>query len=244
MESIIILILFTYPGAAADYLHGIMVQGKQYDKETDAFFRTARDFFLSAVITLSVMAVFCPMRNVPFTLAGAAEALNSGKGLWIFAAMSMIGAAAAAALWTAGNHFALKVSNRHRAKSGKWTMSEIQSVWSSMMTEKDIPFENCALAFYKDGKLLKAGLAHTVSDDYRNDPWAILTWTGTAMADLERPENERSLLINPDHTFINFQNGIHVDVYDGTKFREFISSVVEAHNEEHSAQGAEEQEQV
>ena len=227
MEGIIIMILFTYPGAVADYLHGVMIRGKQYDKPAEGYFRTARDFFLSAIITLAAMAVFCPLRGVPFTLDGAAEALRSGKGLWIFAALTLIGAAIAAGIWTAGNHLAFAAWNKGRVKAGKWTMGETKSTWATMMNDKSIPFDNCALAFYKDGKLIKAGLAYEVSNDYQNDPWAILTWTGTAMEDLERPENERSLLINPDHTFVNFENGMHVDVYDGTRFRKFISEWVE-----------------
>ena len=95
-----------------------------------------------------------------------------------------------------------------------------------MMNDPDIPFNNCALAFYQNGQLLKAGLAKNVSDDCRNDPWAILTWTETAMAELKRPQEERMILISPDHSFVNFENGMVVDVYDGTKFREFISSWV------------------
>lgn len=244
MENIIILILFTYPGAVADYLHSIMIRGKQYDKPAEGYFRTARDFFLSAVITLAVMAVFCPMRGVPFTLDGAAEAMRSGKGLWIFAALTLIGAVVTAFLWTKGNHWRLKVWNHQRARAGKWTMDENKSVWASMMKDKQIPFNNCALAFYKDGKLIKAGIPYQVSDDFQNDPWAILTWTGTAMEDLERPEGERSLLINPDHTFVNFGNGVHVDVYDGTEFRKFISSVVAGECAERSEQGEEVREPV
>jgi len=48
MEEIIILILFTYPGAMADYFHKLMIRGKQYDNDPDEHFRIARDFFLSA----------------------------------------------------------------------------------------------------------------------------------------------------------------------------------------------------
>ena len=228
MESIIILILFTYPGAAADYLHSIMIRGKQYDKPAEGYFRTARDFFLSAIITLVAMALFCPMRSVPFTLDGAAEALHSGKGLWIFAALTLIGAVAAAGIWAAGNECILRARNNCQQNSKKPTISENRSVWASMMTDKDIPFIDGVAAIYKDRKLIRAGMLHNVTDDAQDDPWVILKWTETAEAELQLPVEKRKLLSDPFYSFVNISNGVTVDLYNGKKFGQFIDDYLKS----------------
>ena len=226
MQEIIILILFTYPGAMADYFHSLMASGKQWDNTPDEHFRIARDFFLSAMITLASMAVFCMIRKAEFSLTGVTEALQEGKGLWIYAAISFLIALLTAAAWSAGNRGFLKASNRCRASRGTATIDETKRVWESMMNDPEIPFNKCVMAIYQGNQLIKAGIPHNVSNDVKSDPWAILTWTETAMQDLQRPADERSLLINPDYSFVNLENSMTVDIYEGTKFRDFISAWV------------------
>jgi len=227
MEEIIILILFTYPGAMADYFHKLMIRGKQYDNDPDEHFRIARDFFLSALITLITMLFFCGIRRIDFTLSIVMKELQKGENLWVYGAFSLIAAFVISGVWVVGNKAYLQVTNRGRASRGTATLDETKNVWASMMTDPEIPFRTCALAVYQDGKLIRAGLAHNVSDDYKNDPWAVLTYSDTAKADLERPLEERSILISPEYSFVNIENGIAVDIYDGSRFREFLSSVGE-----------------
>lgn len=234
MENIIIMILFTYPGAMADFIHSRIVEGTQYDHKPEEYFRIARDFFLSAVISIASLWAYCAITGQQFGISAAAEKLRTDDSVWLFAGITIIGAILAAAIWAALDNGKFSLRNTIRQKAGKTTYAKRKSVWESLMTEKDIPFNNCVLAFYQDGKLIKAGMPHTVSDDYKNDPWAILMWPETARMELEKPEGDRTLLRSVSHTFVNFESGITVDVYDATLFRDFISSWKAEPEAEHS----------
>ena len=128
MEEIIILILFTYPGAIADYFHKLMIRGKQYDNEMEEHFRIARDFFLSAIITLMTMILFCRIRNVQFTLQAVADALQKGKNLWIYAPMSLFVSLAVSWVWMQLNKAVLRKVNKCKITRGIPTQDETKSV--------------------------------------------------------------------------------------------------------------------
>ena len=226
MENIIILILFTYPGIMADYFHGLMVRGKQYEKRPEEAIRAARDFFLSAVITVAGMGIFSLITGTGFSLGGIRAALQSGRNLAIYLPISLMLALGAAWIWYAGNRILFWSRNQLRSNQGKSTLGESKSVWKSIFDDPYIDYNNSAFAIYQDGKLIRAGLPIDVSDDMQNDPWAILTWTETARMDLERPTEERTLLINPVASCVNIGNGVTVDIYDGGLMRKFISSWV------------------
>lgn len=232
MENIIILILFTYPGAMADFIHSRIVSGKQYDHKPEEYFRVARDFFLSALISMASIWAYCGITGQKFGISTAVERLKADESIILFMGITIIGAALAAMIWAMWDSGKFGIRNGIRAKSGKTTFAREKSVWKTLMTDADIPFNKCVLAFYQDGKLIRAGIPHTVSDDYEKDPWAILMWTETARMDLERPEEERSLLISPTHSFVNFENGISMDVYDGSAFYDFICEKVEVAEQE------------
>lgn len=224
MENIIILILFTYPGIMSDYFHGLMVKGKQYEKKTEEPIRAARDFFISAVITVAGMGVFSLITRTAFSLSGIRDALQSGRNLAIYLPISLTLALMAALIWYAGNRILFWSRNKLRSNQGKSTIGEGKSVWKSIFDDPDIDYNNSAFAIYQDGKLIRAGLPFDVSDDIQNDPWAILTWTETARMDLEQPAEERTLLITPKYSCVNIGNGVTVDIYDGGLMRKFISS--------------------
>ena len=228
MENIIILILFTYPGIMSDYFHGLMVKGKQYEKKTEEPIRAARDFFISAVITVAGMGVFSLITRTAFSLSGIRDALQSGRNLAIYLPISLTLALLAALIWYSGNRILFWSRNKLRSNQGKPTIDESKSVWASMMKDKNIPFANAVLAFYKDGKLIRAGVAYNVSDDYRNDPWAILYHMETIEEELAREIAGRAMLFHPSHSFVNFESGMVVDIYDGEEIKAYIENWIKS----------------
>lgn len=222
MENIIILILFTYPGAVADYLHGMMIKGKQYDKPAEEYFRIARDFFLSGVISLACGAALCAMFRMPFTMGAIMEALHSGWKLCAFAALTLVGAAATAWIWTAGNKIVLRSRNRRRTQENRPEIAEHKGAWASILAEKPQFMNESIAAVYQDGRLIKAGMTNYLREYSEDEPWITLMWTETTKAELEMPLEKRTLLSDPMYSMVNIENGLVVDLYDGREFGRFI----------------------
>ena len=228
MENIVILILFTYPGIMADYIHDRMTKGKAYNTPTEEPFRTARDFFISAMITVAGMGIFSLVTGEPFSLNGIRTALQSGSRLAVYLPMTLALAAIAAVIWYGADRIRLKAGNSARRKTDRPTIGETESVWTSMMTDRNIPFNEAVLAIYKDRQLIKAGVAYNVSDDYGKDPWAVLYYSDMIEGELARPMKERAMLFSPQYSFVNIENGITVDVYDGKEIKDYIREWVKS----------------
>ena len=241
MESIITLILFTYPGIMADYIHGIIVRGKVYDRKPDEFFRAARDFFISAVLTAVTILPFSRIRGIGYSIQETAKDISGGVGLYTFIGISMMVSAIAAVIWFGLDKITLKTTNKIRKKKYGDTINEVKNVWSSIMKDKWIPYEECVMAVYRDNQLIRAGLTHNVSTDLQEDPGIIMKYTDLAEQQVKLEPGKRTLIDHPVVSYVEPANGIRIDIYDGKKLTDYISDWMKNQKAEFQAEEQESQ---
>lgn len=232
MEDIIILILFTYPGIMADFIHSSMVRNRIFDRKPDEFFRAARDFFLSAAITAATMGPFCAARGIPYSLQATKLEASKGMGLMIFIILSLSASAAAALIWASGERVLLRIRNRRREIRGKDAMSEEKKVWASIRKDPDIPYYKCVMAIYKDGQLIRAGLTHNVSTDLQEDPGILMKYTDLAEQQVKLDPEERTLIDYPVVSYVEAASGIRIDIFDGTKMDRYVNDWLRSQQED------------
>lgn len=222
MENIIILILFTYPGIMADFIHSRLSQKTVHDRKPEEYFKVARDFFLSALISVVSIKIYCMITDSEFSISTAVERFGKDESIWGFGLITIIVAVAAALIWELLDFCLLKIKNNLRKSQGKSTTDRIKSVWTSMFDDPELNYDESALAIYQNGQLIRAGLSYNVSDDYQNDPWATLIYTETVEAELSKEKKDRTMLIDPTASLINIENGIRVDIYNAKELKEYI----------------------
>lgn len=218
MENIIILILFTYPGIMADYLHDQMVEKEAFHKDIKESFRTVRDFFLSAVITLVTISLFSLIMRVNPELQTIINEIQKDMNIWIYLIMSIVISVISAYVWHGINLLTLKRKNRKAERQNTFLESKWDKTWTALYRDRKIPYAHCVMAVYKDGKLIRAGLTHHVTENPEEDPWIALKFMTEAEEEINKPKDKRKVLIEPAYSFINLQNGTSVEIYDSRYF--------------------------
>lgn len=232
MQDIIILILFTYPGAMADYFHSRWTKGKEYADKTEEYFRIARDFFISALITVASVTVYCAVSGTAFSLGAVAGKLGELSELIAYLPISLVLSWMTAFLWKISDRVLFRLRNKRLKKEGKPELGEISHVWQSLLTDPEIPTTNSVFAVYdRNGKLIRAGAVHEATTEPEADPWVTLKFMEWAEEELELPYEERELIGSPYVSCVNINNGMYIDVHDGDKlykavdeYKETISS--------------------
>lgn len=224
MENIIILILFTYPGIMADFIHSRLSQKTVHDRKPEEYFKVARDFFLSALISVVSIKIYCMITDSEFSISTAVERFGKDESIWGFGLITIVVAVAAALIWKLLDDCTLWIRNKIREKQGKSTTDKIKSVWESMFDDEELKFDESAMAIYQNGQLIRAGLSYNVSNDYQNDPWATLIYTETVEEELRKEKKDRTMLIDPTASLINIENGVRVDLYNAKKLKDYIQA--------------------
>lgn len=194
MEKIILLFLFTYPGSFAEFTYSHFAKDRVFYREPDTIFRTARGFFLSAIITYLCLVIYGKIIGAPVDLPGVIKHLSVGKYLFPYALGTLIASILAGVLWYAGACVVEALQNRYRAKHDKPRAGRSKQVWMAMIADPDTPQTDYAVEIRKGGKRVRCGLVYHMPDDLRVDTGFALMHCDMVEEYIDKPDYD---LIGP-----------------------------------------------
>ncbi|MBR3740228.1 MAG: hypothetical protein IKN04_07155 [Clostridia bacterium] len=221
MENIIIAILFTYPGAFAEFVYTYFAKDRDFYKKPEEYFRIARVFFLSAFITLLSLLLIGFMTGRQLTVENAAAFLGKGNNALFYTFISCAISAAIGFTWFAARVGLEKAENRRNTKHGKAMNGPRKQVWMSMMEDPDTPQTGYVIEIRKNGELAQCGLAYHVPDDLREDTGFALMHCGLVKEYMDNPEYD--LISAPLVSYIDLDHGAEIIIRDGTKFSKWLA---------------------
>lgn len=217
MENIIPLILFTYPGAVAEYVYNLLSAEYAFHRKPDEVFRVARDFFLSALVT-----ALCLLLSGEKNLATLTTRLQDTGCLFSYLAESLAASAALGAVWFAARLAIFRAMNRGKAEKRDPTLGERQTVWQDLFSDPELCCGSYVAEIRQNGALLRAGIVYEYTRDLQTDPGMILMHSAMIEADLARPAEDRALVGLPYAHYMDLNSGMEVSFYDGDRACAFL----------------------
>ncbi len=185
MENIILLMLFTYPGAISYMVYHLSTKDKTYYQKLDSFSRAAWCFFLSAAVTVLSFTV------LSFTFGASnlnvlIQRIKFTPSLWKYLLISFGFSIALGIVW----HFSLllyfAIRNAHRVHRGLSPYAQEQKVWQNLIRNYDIT--DCALIIRKDGNIVRAGMPEILPGDFEKDKRIVLSYCDEVEHEINEPD--------------------------------------------------------
>lgn len=238
MESVILLLLFTYPGAIVELLLSQFAEHRSYVPKREGMQATVRYFFYSTIISTCSLAFFGVVTGT--VAAGLTEWISKVTEEWWIAVYLLISFSFSflfAVFW-----YWLMKNVVHRLVKGYRVKKKIPydagytDVWKNVvMNPGDMDLAK-VVAFVQKGKdTLACGLVHSLTDDIQGAPEISLSFSDHVAFRLNKekdiPDEERT--IGDDVlTYVNPASGYQIIFRDATKFvqeleeyqRSFMSS--------------------
>ena len=173
MENIILLMLFTYPGAISYMVYYLTTHNKTYYQKLDTFSRSAWCFFLSAAVTvISFKVLSLQLGNS--NLVCLIEKIKYTSALWNYLLLSFCFSIGLGAVW----HFILllhfKLHNAYRVHKNLSPFVKEQKVWQNLVQNYDLT--DCAVIIRKAGKVVRAGMPEIIPGDIDKDRRIVLSY--------------------------------------------------------------------
>lgn len=230
MESIIWLILFTYPGAFAEFTYDHFAKDKPFYRKPESYFRTARVFFLSALISLGCLTLFGKIYHGPLELSTAVMFLSKSNYAIFYALASAAASIIVGAAWYGLSCIAERRRNAGNEARGKATSGKRSQVWMSMMVDDKVPSTDYVIEIWKDGRMVRRGLAMHVPDDLRDDTGFVLTHSD--MVEEVLNTKDQDLISDPTVSYIDIHTGTEIILRDAKKYCDWITGKYDAPNAE------------
>lgn len=185
MENIILLMLFTYPGAISYMVYYLSTKDKTYYQELDSFSRTAWCFFMSAAVTVLSFTVLS-LTSGEYSLKGVVDKIQSTPSLWKYLVISF----GFSVIMGIILHFLLrlyfKLRNAYRVHCGLSPYAQEQKVWQNLIQNYDIT--DCALIIRKDEKIVRAGMPEILPGDFEKDKRVVLSYCDEVEHEINEPD--------------------------------------------------------
>ena len=217
MENIVLLMLFTYPGAIAYFVYCRMAHGKIFYKEVDTFFKSAICFFLSVLVTVASITILA-LGNSGLSLAKLSVAIKNsdtlGKYTFISFAISLIcGVIYYFLAW-----LFFQLSNHDRKAHNVSQVDEHLYVWNDIMDNYDI--SGCCVVVRKNGKMLHAGFPLVLPGDYSKDKSLALEYCDL----VEKEINDNGDSIGEAYiSYMDLDSDIEIEFRDAHVLQELIN---------------------
>ncbi len=190
MEDIILLILFTYPGLAAEYIYSVLSKGKAFYSPIDKRFQIAIDFFLSALITVLCMIVLIPSSQAR-SLAELVSALQTTDLIWKYTLLSLGMSVVFGLLFFVIRLLVFLMSGRRNLKHGILAESIDEEVWARIMHDHNVHTTDDVLVIKRDGKIITAGSMYNVTMDFSKHKDFALSYSQAVIAELQKGDSSR-----------------------------------------------------
>ncbi|MDO4866340.1 MAG: hypothetical protein Q4C10_07250 [Clostridia bacterium] len=183
MENIILLMLFTYPGAIAYLIYSRIAKGMTTYQEPDSFTRAALCFFISAAVTVITCGMLTNMRG---GLSGLIGELKHTGMLWNYLKWSFILSIVAGVLWIVCARLMLLAVNKYRRHKHIPPHTVRRKAWVELINEYSVG--ECAAIIRKGGKIVRAGFPQVLPDDLSDDPVIVLSYCNRVERELAKPD--------------------------------------------------------
>lgn len=220
MENIIFLMLFTYPGAFAEFTYRHFAKDRAFYREPETSLRAARIFFLSALTTLICLLT---VGGWSAGLPGTIDSLKRGNNTFIYAFLSAGISLALGGEWYGLSCLWDKLYNRFAEARGEPRRSHNSQTWMSLMANKDVPQENISVEIWRDGKLAQCGLVLHCPDDLRTDTGFALCHCGKVRQCIEHP-NEYDYLSSPLVSYVDLKSNTEIIIRDAKDLCQWLES--------------------
>ena len=184
MDDLLLLMLFSYPGAITDLVYTSLAKEKTFYREVSEFFRVARAFFLSALTASITMRITLPGSGSVHTIANWIEVLKTNSIVWRYALISALVAIMLGILWYVGACLKLRLRN-HRAQKNKKAFHDtgFGNTWYDVVRQPDVVDLRQAVIEVCDGegKRINCGFPFALPNDIRKEPALALSccsWVG------------------------------------------------------------------
>lgn len=221
MENIILLILFTYPGAFVEFTYHHFAKDMPFYHEPETYFRTARIFFISALMTLGCLTLFGAIYHGPLNLSNAVMFLSKDNYAIYFAIVSCAASIAVGLLWFGAAFLIEWGKNIWRSKHNKARSGKRGQVWMSMMVDKDLPKQDYVIEIRKNGELVRCGLAKHVPDDLRKDTGFVLTQCEVVKKYLDHPDYD--VISGPLISYLDIKDNTEIIIRDGSRLCDWLT---------------------
>lgn len=183
MEDIILLMLFTYPGAMAYLIYSRITKGMTTYQEPDSFTRAALCFFISAAVTVLTCGMLTDMNA---GLSGVIDALKTSGIVWDYLLRSFILSVGAGILWIVCAHLLLLAVNKYRSSKHLPSNTVNRNTWTELYNKYSLA--ECAVIIRKGGKVVRAGMPEVMPDDLKDDPVFALSHCNRVEKELVKPD--------------------------------------------------------
>lgn len=223
MADVVILILFTYPGVFAEYVYHCLAKGKSFPDKVDDVFRVARDFFVSAFVTMIALWAFALSKDMPYVLKLLMDELQTGSNLWEYCCISVVFSMMTGCIWyfLAYGLFALQNIKQYQENGTITSVNEF--VWLDFRAVKETELKDGRpiLAIYKNGVLVTAGFLSVLTYDPGDDPGITLDSVEIVSSELI---NSSEYIDTAVSTYYDMNTGTTYSLYDGMALYEKLQS--------------------
>jgi len=218
MENIILLILFTYPGAISHLVYSYLAQNKTFYKKMDSFYKTAICFFLSALVTVLSMLILKPITKTD-SLSVLASQIRDSELIWKYLFTSIIVSILLGFALYSFAQLRLYLQNQNQQSVNGAIRGQYTFVWDDLMSKYYI--SDCVVIIRKNGQFVKAGKPQILPTHYSTEKQIVLTHCDDTESELKK--RDRGLLGEHYLSFYDVENGVELEFIGSIDFdKEFV----------------------
>ena len=216
MENIIILMLFTYPGAIMDRVFAIMSTKYDYHKSLDGSALAARYLIYSAICTtISLLLLACTLhvKQNAISLTAIVTLLQS-SGIWLrYLFLSLFVSIICGIIAFVFHHYILRnIRNKVLIPTGIYKDSGAKDTWRHILNHPDeFDLWNCAVVIYKDNDIVAKGLPYAIPKDYAEGRFALMQCDKVDQELKKRTTGEECLLSEAMLNYYDAANNCNIE---------------------------------
>ena len=193
MENIILLAIFSYPGAVVDMVYTSLAKDKSFFRPTIDAFRVARDFFFSALVAIMSMPIVIPGGSEAHTLKNWVDIMTKHEVVWTYIVVSLgISVALGGVIYLVRRYPELWIKNKIAVRYKQPQSSQYKKVWRDVAnTPEDIDVAKSVFVVYNaDRKMVCAGFSYSIPEDIEANPNLALMHCDIVEKELKKNKEE------------------------------------------------------
>ena len=213
MDNIVLLAIFSYPGAVVDWVYTHLAKDKTFYTQPDSAIRAARDFFFSALIAVVTMPLVIPGSEGGHTLSNWVDVMKKSEVVWQYIIISFICAMLMGIIWYLLRKYPVSwLQKKYAAKRNAAPAGLYKTVWQEVTkTPDEVDITHCAMIIRKNGELVRAGLPYATPDSIEEDPALALMRCDMVEAEIALGKESTKIL---EHwcSYYDLKTGVEIEL--------------------------------